>query len=370
VSTTRLRITLRDVHPAVIRVLDVPTSTTLPELHDLLQAAVGWTDSHLHQFVAGQQRWAVPSEDSWDDTELDETSATLKDLPARFVYVYDFGDSWEHDIEVQGAGAATPGLVDGEGACPPEDCGGVPGHEHLLAVLADATHEDHEHLRSWSAGHPFDFDLARAQILVQQVVGTVPEPVRALLDLIGPGLKLTQAGKLPPATVAALLERCPRWEKLIGVVREDNVTQVWALKDLLREVGLLRLSRGVLTPTKAAGSDAEIVRRLRRRFPDGAFETIMVTNALALLNVHGPVSGDELMGQVLPMMGSRWAVNGQPLDAKGLGNVWSGVWRYLTALDLIVDDGWRGPVTAGPSSLTLLPRAAGLADTLRRYAGS
>ena len=366
-STTRLRITLRDVHPAVTRVLDVPTSTTLPELHELLQAAMGWTDSHLHQFVAGERRWGVPSEDSWDDQELDETAAALKDLPARFDYHYDFGDSWEHDIEVLGRGAPTPGLVEGEGACPPEDCGGVSGYAELLTALADPQHEEYEHLTSWSAGHRFVFDLAATAALVQQVLGAVPDPVRALLDLIGPGLKLTQAGRLPPATVAALLARCPRWEGLHrGPIREDSVTQAWALKDLLREVGLLRLSRGVLTPTKAASTDAEIVRRLRRRFPDGDFETILASNGLAVLAVSGPMERGELLERVLPMMG-RWAVNGQPLDAASLSSAWSGIWRYLTALDLIEDEGWRGATTLGPAGLTLLPRAAGLAEALRRY---
>jgi hypothetical protein len=370
VSTTRLRITLRDVRPAVTRVLDVPVSTTLPELHDLLQAAVGWSDSHLHQFVAGEQRWGVPSEDSWDDQELDETAAALKDLPARFDYLYDFGDSWEHEVEVLGRGAAAPGLVEGEGACPPEDCGGVSGYEELRLVLADPQHEDYEHLRSWSAHHRFVFDLTASAALVQQILGVVPEPVRALLDLIGPGLKLTAAGRMPPATVAALLGRFPRWNDLHrGPVREDSVPQAWALKDLMREVGLLRLSRGVLSPTKAAASDAEIVRRLRRRFPDGDFETLLASNGLAVLAVSGPMERSELIARLLPMMG-RWAVNGQPMDAESMSSAWSGIWRYLTALELIEDDGWRGPTALGPSGLTLLPRAAGLADTLRRYDAS
>ena len=167
--TTRLRVTLRDVHPTVSRVLDVPTSTTLPELHDLLQVAIGWTDSHLHQFVAGDERWGVPSDDSWDDEELDESTAALKDLPKRFVYLYDFGDCWEHDVEVLGSGGV-PGLVEGFGACPPEDCGGVPGYEELLKVLADPSHPEHEGMRGWAAHHSFTFDEAATNRLVQRVL--------------------------------------------------------------------------------------------------------------------------------------------------------------------------------------------------------
>ena len=110
-ATTRLRVTLRHVTPVVARVLDVPVSTTLPELHDLLQAAMGWTDSHLHQFVMGDTRYSTlyPSSDFdfEDSVELDETDIRLRDLPERFAYIYDFGDGWQHDIG-SSAPAATP----------------------------------------------------------------------------------------------------------------------------------------------------------------------------------------------------------------------------------------------------------------------
>ena len=350
------------MHPTVTRVLDVPASTTLPELHGLLQVVIGWTDSHLHQFVAGDQRWGVPSDDSWDEEERDESTAALKDLPKSFVYLYDFGDGWEHDVEVLGPGGA-PGLVEGSGACPPEDCGGVPGYEELLKVLADPSHEEHEGVKRWSAHHSFTFDEAATAALAHQVLGSVPASVRAMLDVVGAGLKLTQAGKLPPATVARLLELCPGWEKLIGVIREDNVVEAWLLKDLMRDVGLLRLSRGVLSPTKAATDDTEIVRRLRRHFPEDDFDTLLLTNALAVLAVEGPMSTGEVMSRVFPMMGRRWMVNGVPLDETSLRSAWSQVRRLGAALDLLVG-GWRRPTQVGPSALTLLPRAAHLARLL------
>jgi hypothetical protein len=363
VPTTRLRITLRDVQPAVTRVLDVPASTTLPELHDLLQVALGWTDSHLHQFVDGDRRWAALND--WSEDELDESTVSLKALPKTFQYDYDFGDGWEHDIVVLGVGGDQPGLVEGEGACPPEDCGGVPGFEELLQVLANPKHPEHEHMRSWSAHHRFAFDLAATQALVQAVLGAVPEPVRAFLDVIGPGLKLTQAGKLPPATVAALLERCPLWDRARGAVREDNVLGAGELRELLKKAGVVRLSRGVLSPTKAAADDREIVRRLRRLYPEGEFDTILVTNALAVLAAAGPLERSELLDRVLPMMGDRWAVNGQPLDRVSLERVWYQVRWPMIALDLIADS-FRAPSVLGPSGLTLLPRAAALADILTR----
>jgi hypothetical protein len=129
--TVRLRVTLREVVPRVLRVIDVPDTSTLPELHNLMQAAVGWTDSHLHQFDAGDIRYGVPHEE-WDDDQKDEATARLRDLPERFVYVYDFGDAWTHDVEVLGPGADRSGCVYGEGSCPPEDCGGPRGYAELL----------------------------------------------------------------------------------------------------------------------------------------------------------------------------------------------------------------------------------------------
>ena len=145
-KTTRLRVTLLEVEPVVIRVLDVPATVTLPELHELLQAGIGWTDSHLHQFVTGEVRYGAYDLDAMDD-EHDEAGVLLSDLPGRFSYLYDFGDGWDHDVEVLGPGAGEPGCRYGEGNCPPEDCGGPSGFAELLAVLADPSHEDHRQLR-------------------------------------------------------------------------------------------------------------------------------------------------------------------------------------------------------------------------------
>jgi hypothetical protein len=118
-------------------VIDVPADATLGELHGLLQAGLGWTDSHLHQFTADGVRYGAPDPD-WNDLEVqDEAKARLGDLPARFEYLYDFGDGWEHDVEVLGRGEEAPGCVEATGDCPPEDCGGPPGYQHLREALAD-----------------------------------------------------------------------------------------------------------------------------------------------------------------------------------------------------------------------------------------
>jgi hypothetical protein len=248
VKTTRLRIALRDVTRSVIRILDVPADSTLPELHNLLQVALGWTDSHLHRFDAGEKSYGMADVDPPED-ELDETKYRLRDLPARFVYAYDFGDGWEYDVEVLGAGDDEPGLRYGEGRCPPEDCGGPSGYARLLEVLADPKHPDPERRRDWAGELP-EFDPEATDLLVRRTVGEVPGSVRLLLDLTAPGVRLTPGGRLPRKIVRQVQERRPTWH-LLGhpAATEDDLPPLGALHDVLRQTGLLRLHRGVLSRT-------------------------------------------------------------------------------------------------------------------------
>lgn len=164
-DVVRLEVVLRDVLPVVRRTIDVPSDIALPRLHQVLQAALGWENSHLHQFRAGDRRWSVPSPYSDDELAEDERGATLSDLPASFIYEYDFGDSWEHEVSVVGLGDK-PGLVEGEGVCPPEDCGGAPGFEHLLAALGDPKHPDHDDMVEWTDGWEpvYDHDFQTAAV--------------------------------------------------------------------------------------------------------------------------------------------------------------------------------------------------------------
>ena len=142
---------MRDVEPAVVRVLDVPSGDLLPELHDLLQASIGWTDSHLHQFVADGVCYGMPDGDGPED-ERDESAVPLRALPSRFSYLYDFGDGWEHDVVTVGPGGERPGVVWGEGACPPEDVGGPYGYAEFREAMADPAHPEHDRLRTWAGG--------------------------------------------------------------------------------------------------------------------------------------------------------------------------------------------------------------------------
>src|SRR3954466_4653498 len=108
-----LKVTLRDVRPPVWRRLQVPSMTTLGELHDLLQAAFEWHDGHLHQFeVAGV---SYGEEDLFGSDSRDESEAVLDRVAARpgalLTYTYDFGDNWEHRIEVEAVLPPVPDQV-------------------------------------------------------------------------------------------------------------------------------------------------------------------------------------------------------------------------------------------------------------------
>jgi len=101
----------------------------------------------MRQFDACGIHYGVPHEE-WPDNQVDEARVALRGLPERFVYLYDFGDGWTHDVEILGPGGDQPGCVYGEGTCPPEDCGGPSGYAELLAVLADPESDGCETSRS------------------------------------------------------------------------------------------------------------------------------------------------------------------------------------------------------------------------------
>ncbi|QGK68986.1 plasmid pRiA4b ORF-3 family protein [Allosaccharopolyspora coralli] len=168
----RIEIVLVDVAPLVRRVVEVPGEMSLAMLHAVVQEAMGWEHAHLHEFGVGGVRYGMP-DPGWDAGVADESRTKLFRLVAagdRMDYVYDFGDGWEHALRVEDVVDAEPGVryprcVDGQGACPPEDVGGVPGYQLFLETLADPAHPDHDDQTAWWGGDRFDaasFDLAAA----------------------------------------------------------------------------------------------------------------------------------------------------------------------------------------------------------------
>lgn len=348
--TARLKVTMRDVVPAAVRVLDVPAACTLPELHDLLQAGLGWTDSHLHVFDGGDRHYGPASDDDWDDAQLDEAGVTLKALGSSFTYLYDLGDGWEHAVEVLGPGGDTPGCAAGEGACPPEDCGGPHGYAELLATDP-------------AAGVAFRLDERDAAIA--QAAGSMPETVRLVLELTCDGVKLTPGGRLPRVIVRAVQEHRPEWYSLRRPASvEEDLYPLLELHGLLRRAGLLTLRGGVLRPAKASADETQVVRRLRAEFMPGAFATVLAELAVAELAARGPAPAEELARRLHPRLGWGWSAAGRPVEVRDVEQELHRLSATLRALDLVrvLDEGpypWEW--TAGPSARTLLPGAALLA---------
>jgi hypothetical protein len=162
----QLKVTLLDTSPPIWRRLLVPAELTLAQLHDVLQVAMGWQDGHLHEFSAGGRRFGPrdPGDQFMADDVEDERRVRVFGLfgrtGAKAVYTYDFGDTWEHSIVLEKRLPAAPNMIypictDGQLACPPEDCGGIPGFYDLLYALREPTHEQHQEARDWLGG---DYD--------------------------------------------------------------------------------------------------------------------------------------------------------------------------------------------------------------------
>ncbi|MDL5159036.1 plasmid pRiA4b ORF-3 family protein [Actinomycetospora termitidis] len=361
--TVRLKVRLRDVEPPVERVVDVPAALTLPELHQVLQAAMGWVNVHLHAFEGAGGRYSTPDEDKPDD-ELYETSVPMRVLGERFSYEYDFGDGWVHDVELLGSGGDEPGCVDGSGSCPLEDCGGPHGYERLRAALADPGHPDHDDMLRWTAGGVPEFDLAATDRLVRHVVGSVPPGVRLLLEVLDDGVELTPGGRLPRKVVRAIQEHRPEWafsEKPASI--EEDLMPLAALHDVLRQAKVLRVRRGVVAPIKAASDDLEVLRRLRSWFgPDGGFLDRLAVMVVAVVLSGSPVEEDELARRVADMLGDRWMIGGHPLTVADVDHEIGRLVPVLEGLDQVVVD--RRRWSAGAAAADLLPTAAVMAAAM------
>jgi hypothetical protein len=140
-SIYRLKVELCDTRPAIWRRLLVSSETNLLQLHAVLQLAMGWSNSHLHSFRVGQKNYSLPHPEDLDELGFeDERGVTVAQAAPqvgdRLTYTYDFGDDWLHEITLEAvvpttAGLEVPSLLDGAGACPPEDVGGPPGFENF-----------------------------------------------------------------------------------------------------------------------------------------------------------------------------------------------------------------------------------------------
>lgn len=159
--------------PPIWREILVSDETSLYLLHCCIQGAMGWYNSHLHQFIIGGQYYGIPHPD-YDPDMKDARKVALKKVLKKpkdaLQYEYDFGDGWLHHVSLVAILPAEkskiyPILLKGKGACPPEDCGGPYGYENLKDILKNPEHEEFEEMTDW-IGDDFDpneFDLSEHQ---------------------------------------------------------------------------------------------------------------------------------------------------------------------------------------------------------------
>lgn len=168
-SLYQVKVTLMGSKPPIWRRLILKDNTRLDQLHTILQVAMGWSNSHLHQYRVGRASYIGVPDPEFDMDVQDESRVYLNDVLSmpkdHFVYEYDFGDDWEHKIVLEKIlpvdASASPLVVKGKMACPPEDCGGIWGYYNLLEIIADPKHEEHDDMLEWIGGEidPEAFDM-------------------------------------------------------------------------------------------------------------------------------------------------------------------------------------------------------------------
>lgn len=167
-SIYQIKIVLDGIDPPIWRRFLVAGDTKLGKLHRVLQIVMGWQNSHLHEFKVGRVSFGEPDPDYQGkmlDAKKVELRGVAQDEKDRLKYIYDFGDGWEHELIVEKivepeTGKHYPVCLAGERACPPEDCGGIPGYEMLLAALSGPKTADERDLLEWAGDFdPDRFDL-------------------------------------------------------------------------------------------------------------------------------------------------------------------------------------------------------------------
>jgi hypothetical protein len=174
-----LKLEMLEVEPLIWRRLLVPGSITLAQLHEVLQTAMGWTNSHLHEFIVGDHIYSDP------EFEIDEARSEYRYRLARLAprvrntitYLYDFGDGWEHQIRVEAIiendtrYPGKPVCLAGARNCPPEDCGGPWGYQNFIKAIGNKKHKEHKELIEWVGGSfdPEHFDLDEVNDLLRKL---------------------------------------------------------------------------------------------------------------------------------------------------------------------------------------------------------
>jgi hypothetical protein len=177
----QIQIALKEFKPKIWRRILIPSNLLLSDFHKIIQTTMGWTNSHLHQFIKNGTFYTrkMVDDDLWDEMDnFDYKKMKILDLlkkeKEKITYEYDFGDSWEHDIILEkilpvDTKLKYPICLTGKRNCPPEDCGGVWGYAEMLKILKQPDHEEYERYIDW-LDEEFDpeyFDIEIVNIMLK-----------------------------------------------------------------------------------------------------------------------------------------------------------------------------------------------------------
>lgn len=413
VVTYQVRIVLEDSDPPLWRSLELASDLFLDQVHDIIQMAFGWTDSHLHRFSSGPdlfgpdtERYLCPFDVAEGDTGVAEGQVRLDEVLAepgdQLFYTYDYGDDWRHELILEGVLARAPGsgwavCTGGDRPGPAEDCGGahiyqlaedalgrsavgqtatgqaeaaaelreIYGGDVEIGVLAGAPFDRDEVngalsmawgpvARPAGAARPRPLDLSvlpppladvlssvrtsgerrtlrrlidtadlGSSVLIDTATATaMVQPYAWLLDRVGEaGIKLTEAGYLPPAHVAAAVAELRLGDEWIGAGnRESQTLPVLDLRETAQHVGLVRKYSGKLQITargRALRSDpVALWWRLAESMPAAKDDCGRQAGLLLLVMVAAGVTmdRDEAIAALLTAIG--WQTRyGEPLDS-------------------------------------------------------
>lgn len=325
-ATFRIRVELIDAEPMVWRTLDIRSDTYLPRVHMVLQAAMGWENVHLHEFVHAPAVYQRDAErfvsfdmpDAEEFGALDESKVRLDEFLHRkgdqFVYSYDFGDAWDHlvtleaiadvaeiaDVEDSGndsaarasrASATSAVIRDASMLCPPEDSGGIPAYNEAMALIRERGQQlgvvevEDDAVAMLVAAYTFapteinlkfaqrQIDLAAsAPSTLDEVYAAEAERLDLFLGLIGDGITLTKADWLPPKLVKELMSTTGLHREWIGEGnREIDTWPVSEIREWAHALKLVRRYKGQLRPSRLGislrGNRDELAQLVRESLP-------------------------------------------------------------------------------------------------------
>lgn len=178
----QIQISLLGSKPKIWRRVLIQSDMLLSDFHKVIQTSMGWTNSHLHQFIKNETCYSekMPDDITWEELgNVDYQKMKVSDLlineEERILYEYDLGDGWKHDIILEKIlpgeenELGKPICLAGRMNCPPEDCGGIGGYSDMLGILKNHGHEEYESFIEWLGGKfdPEHFNLNKVNKLLK-----------------------------------------------------------------------------------------------------------------------------------------------------------------------------------------------------------